>query len=402
MNQAVTLWMSNVMKIGIAGAMTLGLLNLPCELKRSLPIGYSFPMTALLVNALIKRDHEVVAFTTSLGIEDPIVVSDVNFTLCIAPRTPRSGRNLFRVERQVLTDLMRRYPVEILHAHWSYEFAWAALDSRIPTLVTLHDHAWSILRYQFDAYRIMRLIMNYNVLSRSKYLSTNSQYLFSLLGKRDQKKARVIANFYSWELEAQSSEDPNRSNVILSVSNGFGRRKNITTALRAFALIRKKWRDVEYHLVGDGMEMGGPAHEYAVQNEICDGVWFIGKLAFAEVVKKMKQSLIFLHPAREESFGMSVLEAMVLGTPVVAGYQAGNVPFILKGGEVGLLCDVRSAEDIAQAVLRLSEDRKLLESLSMSAMEHARNQYREDVIVPQYEQYYRDILNSELGRERQR
>ncbi|GAG07432.1 unnamed protein product, partial [marine sediment metagenome] len=264
-----------------------------------------------------------VAYTTSTGISQPVVYEGKNLTTCIARRRERhAARDLFKSERKDLVELMRSFPVNVINAQWSYEFAWAAVDSGIPTLVTLRDHALAILKYHFDGYRFMRLIMNYIVLRRARYLSTNSQYLFDLLSKKNRKKACIIPNFYSKALEEHSSAPGRKSNFILSVSNGFSRYKNIQTGLRTFSIIKQKYPDLEYHLLGDDMGLGGAAHVYARKNKLTDGVRFIGKLPFNQVIRKIRKALVFLHPSREESFGMSVLESMVIGTPVVAGYRS--------------------------------------------------------------------------------
>ena len=382
------------MKIGIAGPMTLRLLNCNFRNANEIPIGYDFPMISMLINALLKRGHEVVAYTTSAGIGHSIVYRGENLIICIARRRERyAARDLFKSERKDLVELMRSCPVDIINAQWSYEFAWAALDSGIPTLVTLHDYALTILKYQFDGYRFMRLITNYIVLKEAQYLSANSQYLFNLLSKKNKRKTRVIPNFYARNLEEYCSKPEEKSNFIISVSNGFGRRKNISTALRAFSIIRLKKPDVEYHLVGDSMEIGGPAYQYAIKNKVTDGVRFIGRLSYEELINKVKKALVFLHPSREESFGMSVLEAMVVGTPVVGGYCSGNIPYLLDNGRLGVLCNIDSPEEIAKGVLKILSDDYFAISLVGNARKFSRDKFSEDIVVKTYINYYQDILD---------
>ena len=382
------------MKIGIAGPMTLRVLDFDFEDENNIPVGYDFPMMSMLINAILKRGHSVVAYTTSTGIDEPIVYEGKDLTVCIARRRKsHAARDLFKKERRDLADLMLGYPVDIINAQWSYEFAWSAINTGIPTIVTLQDHAMTILRYQTDPYRFMRLIMNFIVLNKAKYLSTNSRYLFNLVSKKNKQKARIITNFFSKNLEEIASMQVEKSNFVLSVSNGFGRRKNINTALKAFAIVRRSHSDIEYHLIGDGMEMGGPAYEYALRNNITEGVRFIGKVSYDETIEKMKMAVIFLHPSREESFGMVVLEAMVTGTPIVGGKKSGNIPYLLDHGNAGMQCDINSPKDIAKGVLKLLENADLSERLSKKAKKFAKANFSEDVIAEAYLAYYRDIIN---------
>lgn len=380
------------MKVGIAGPMTLRLLDFDFQSQGQPPIGYDFPMTALLVNAMIRRGHQVVAFTTSIGLTEPVIYSREDLVICVAPRGPHPGRNLFRFERRALTQMMNRHPVDVLHAHWSYEFAWAALDTGLPTLVTVHDHAWSVLRYQFNAYRLVRLLMNYVVLRRAVHLSAVSPHIYGHLSRNIRERTRVIPNFYSRPLDEHFSKPSRKARQIVSVSNGFGRIKNIENALKAFSLIRRREVELQYLLVGEDMEPGGPAHNFAVRNSLADGVSFVGLVPYSRVIELVTSSLVFLHPSRQESFGVSVLEAMALGTPVVAGKRSGNMPFLLNDGDAGMLCDVNSPDDIARCVLSLLDDDQLAAKLGEKARQLAQTRYSEEAVVKAYEASYQDIL----------
>lgn len=382
------------MKIGVAGPMTLKLLDFDFSKQNNIPKGYDFPMTSLLINAFLKRGHEVVAYTTSVGIKEPTVFKSEKLTICIGRRELHAARDFFYSERKDLVNLMLSYPVDIINAQWSYEFALAASQTSIPTVVTLQDYAFIILKFQMDFYRIIRFLMNYLALKKARYLSTNSEYLFNCLNQIQQKKAKIIPNFYSKDLLKFYEKGVERENFIISISNGFGKRKNIDTALRAFSIIRRKLNHIEYFLVGDGTEVGGAAHQFAVKNNLIDGVKFLGPQPFEKVISLLKKTKLFLHPSREESFGMAPLEAIILGAPVLGGAKSGNIPYLLKHGQAGILCDIESPQAIANGALKVLLDEELANQITKNAIIHASENYSEDIVIDKYLDYYNLILTN--------
>ena len=294
---------------------------------------------------------------------------------------------------------MRAYPVDVMHAQWSYEYAWSALDVVPAALVTLRDHARTIFGHSPDPFRFMRLVMNGLVLRRTRHLSANSEYLFQLLNPAQRSRTRVVPNFYPPLLDHLSFEGRLRASdpdapVITAIANGFGARKNVAHAMRAFNLVRREMPGAELRLVGEGMGETGPARAYALSAGLMAGVRFIGRLPYAEALHEAAAATVFLHPALEESFGMTVLEAMVLGTPVVGGRDSGNIPYLLDGGHAGVLCDVRSPERMADAVLSLLHHPERAGELSRRAKSFARARFSEDGAIGAYLQYYRDILEN--------
>lgn len=273
-----------------------------------------------------------------------------------------------------------------MNAHWSYEFAWAALDSQRPTLVTVRDHAWAILRYSPDAYRVMRLLMNAIVLRRARCLTANSAYLRERLPQRLQSSTVVIPNFYV-ESEWSAWQRPvAKTRTILTVANGFARRKNVHAALRAFALVRLRHPDMEYRLIGDDMGPGETAARFAEAEGLHAGVTFVGRQPYERTIEEIRRAMILLHPALEESFGMTILEAMVVGTTVVAGQNSGNVPFLLGSGAAGFVCDVRDPPAIAGAVQGALADPEDMGRRVSRARAIASEQYSDTVALERYEE----------------
>ena len=118
----------------------------------------------------------------------------------------------------------------------------------------------------------------------------------------------------------------------------------------------------------------------------------MGRLPHHETLREIASAAVLLHPALEESFGMTGLEAMVVGTPVVAGCDSGNMPFLLDHGNAGVLCDVRSPQAIADALLGVLMDQEGAERIVHCAREVARSRFSEERAISAYVDYYRDIL----------
>ena len=103
---------------------------------------------------------------------------------------------------------------------------------------------------------------------------------------------------------------------------------------------------------------------------------------------------ILLHPALEEACPMALLEAMALGVPVVAGMNAGGVPWVLDGGQAGFLTDVRKPEKIAQTVLTCLQHKEDREQMRRKAYERVLNYFSPISVAKQYESMYEKVLSS--------
>lgn len=383
------------MTIGVCGPVDLKLLD--WELKgSSFPETNAFPLTSQFINALLKRGYNVIAYTNSSTISEPLVYEGKQLKVCIGRQKPQPGRRFYRFEIREMKELIQAHPADFISAFWSYEFAWAAQATGIPTAVCLHDVAWQILLNHRDMFRLIRWMMNYVVVSRAKHIVANSTYTYNLLDRSTRKKARVINNFFPADFEQSFHAPEQKQPYIITVAMGFSHRKNISTALQAFAIIRQRFPDLEYHLVGAETEEGGLAHQYAKANNLAQGVRFIGAIPHDQVMDKIAAASLLLHPAREESFGMALLEAMVAKTPVVGGKNSGYVPYLLDQGRAGLMCDVESVEEMADAVLKILSDDVLRQTLVAHAYAFAYGNYSENVIIEQHLAYYAEIMGMPL------
>ena len=99
---------------------------------------------------------------------------------------------------------------------------------------------------------------------------------------------------------------------------------------------------------------------------------------------------LFLLPSEYESFGLSALEAMASGVPVLSS-NAGGLPEINLHGTTGFLAPVGDTRQMIELGSNLLQNETLLNTLKKQAREHA---HRFDIhnIVPLYEALYKRFV----------
>jgi len=102
---------------------------------------------------------------------------------------------------------------------------------------------------------------------------------------------------------------------------------------------------------------------------------------------------LFLLPSQQESFGLAALEAMACSVPVVAS-RVGGLPETVDDGTTGYLCSPDDLEGMAERAIAILADPELGDRFGRAAAARVRERFCAELIVPQYEQCYRDVLGS--------
>jgi len=100
---------------------------------------------------------------------------------------------------------------------------------------------------------------------------------------------------------------------------------------------------------------------------------------------------LFLLPSLQESFGLSALEAMACGVPVVAS-NVGGLPEVVIDGVTGFLHPPTDVAQMAESAIRILSDPALHARMAADGVRLATERFSASRIVPMYEALYERAL----------
>jgi len=177
---------------------------------------------------------------------------------------------------------------------------------------------------------------------------------------------------------------------ILFVSR-LEKRKGLNYLLKAYQQVKKEIPNSRLIIVGPGIRL---RHKYEkqVRQSRLEDVVFAGHVAYDELPRYYKTADIFCAPATgRESFGIILLEAMAIGTPIVASNIEGYASVVTHGVE-GLLVPPRDAKGLAQALLSLMRDKPLRQQMGAMGKRKAQD-YNWEHLAQKVLNYYFRILS---------
>lgn len=122
-----------------------------------------------------------------------------------------------------------------------------------------------------------------------------------------------------------------------------------------------------------------------------DRVIFLNHIESQDIPKYLAISDIFARPSLSEGLGISFLEAMAAGLPVIAT-PVGGIPDFLQDGETGLFCEVNNPKSIAEKVKILTENNELRGKIIKNAEELVLKNYDWNLIGPKMENIIHKLL----------
>lgn len=107
---------------------------------------------------------------------------------------------------------------------------------------------------------------------------------------------------------------------------------------------------------------------------------------------------IYVHPAKEDNFPTTVIEALACGLPVVAT-SVGGIPEQIEDGKTGYLIPPGDTESMASTIIRLLEDEPLRMAMASAATESATSRFDQKDMARAYLDWYSFILEDRHGRQ---
>ncbi|MCS7119888.1 MAG: glycosyltransferase family 4 protein [Nitrososphaerota archaeon] len=189
-----------------------------------------------------------------------------------------------------------------------------------------------------------------------------------------------------------SLDDPQRKTLKILYVGRLVYRKGVHILIRAMPEIIKEFPDCSLIIAGKG-----PMEDFlkmlVKSLDLKDNVKLIGPVPDEKLPALYSQCSIFALPSLYcESFGITLLEAMAAGKPVIAS-NVGGIPEVITDGLNGLLFRRGDIKDLAEKIIHLLSDRKLAEFLGLRAKYTVRKRYDWDVVAEEVERVYENIAN---------
>jgi glycosyltransferase involved in cell wall biosynthesis len=164
--------------------------------------------------------------------------------------------------------------------------------------------------------------------------------------------------------------------------------------IRAFALlIERDFKDIELLLVGSGQhenEFKKLAKSLNVHN-LCH---FTGNVPNTEVPIWLNRMDVFCAPSIcNESFGVAVVEASACGIPVIVS-DAGGLPEVVINNVTGFIIPKKDHEAIAEAIIKLIENRELTEKFGKGGRNFVLQNYEWNENASRMEQLYEMVIKA--------
>ena len=351
--------------------------------------------------ALARKGHQVHFITYSYPVRLDFLEMNIHFHEVHVEEYPLFHYQPYELAlSSKMAYVIKTYHIDILHVHYAIPHAYAGYMAKqmlkregieVPMVTTLHGTDITLVGNHPTYKEAVTFSINQSdiVTSVSESLKQDTLRLF-----RIDKDIKVIPNFTNIKKSKETSPCKRTvmakpEELIVTHISNFRKVKRIDDVVRIFYGVQQKL-PAKLIMVGDG-----PEREIA--DQLCKDLGIKSKVLFLGNTSDIERILcftdLFLLPSASESFGLSALEAMAAGVPVVSS-NTGGLPEVNEEGISGYLCPIGDVKAMAEKAIYILEDKTRLAQFKQNARKVA-ERFDEDKIVPMYEALYYSAIGNE-------
>lgn len=303
----------------------------------------------------------------------------------------------------VFSTLHNRYSLrpDIIHCHFSNNAPLGKeLSSRFdcPYLVTLHEnHWWFEDLIVKDPNKCKEAIVASDMVTRPNSIDIIDLYRWEILSKKimylqnyvDEKSFRIPSA--SERAERRSEMGVSDKKVIINIAS-LHKKKGHELLINSTAILKKQIPELEIWIVGEGPEEKS-LRQLSSNLRLQERIRFLGRIDNSKIQSYLSCGDLFAFPSIAESFGISQVEGMLAGLPVVATRNFGSEDIVLNGHN-GFIISSRDPKEYADCLLEALTKTWDQYSIRQSAVERFGSDIVYDKLLKLYESliknHYRD------------
>lgn len=345
------------------------------------------------VNSLASHNIEIGIF--SLQHFDDKIYSSSNVKILNNPVQTRASllsklgylKNVGSIRKQIAL-----YKPSIVHAH--YATSYGLLGSRThfhPLVVSV----WGSDVYDFPKNSALHKKLVKNVLATADVICSTSLCMKEETLKYTNRKIEVVPFGVDTDLfRPTNNRIEDKKEITIGIIKSLEKKYGIEYLIHGFkeTLDLNPGKNLRLLIVGDGSKKNDYKN-LCEELHIADKVTFTGKVKHSDIPKYHQQIDIFvsLSVLDSESFGVSLVEAMSCGKPVVASDVAGFRE-VLDSGKCGALVPRNNSSEAARAITSYIQNPSLANEMGEKARQRVLDHYDWNKNLEQMISIYRSLL----------
>jgi glycosyltransferase involved in cell wall biosynthesis len=274
--------------------------------------------------------------------------------------------------------------VDVVHAQWWIPGGISAWLARQPYVVTLHGTDVALLERSRPARFVAR-----RVLGSAAAVTAVSGYLADRAARAcAMSQADIVVQAMPVDVKAFTHVSRGGGGVV--TVGRLTKQKRIDLLLDAMAILRHGGKAMKLTVVGDGPERATLARQ-AAELGIAPDTRFLGALPPERMQDAIDDADVFAFPAVGEGLGLAIVEALLLGVPVVATKDGGGVTDIVPASGAGRLVSADPRE-LATAIAELSASAESRRAAAAAGAE-LRRRLDPAVVAERFEAIYRAAVD---------
>lgn len=315
-----------------------------------------------LTEELVRRGHEVTVFASGDSLTSGKLVS-------ICPRSLREAklRDIYGANIWTLHNIGLAYDraseFDIIHDHCGYLSLPTANKSQTPVVMTMHGPFTVENRHIFRALRKPYIV----TISKSQMIVSDINH------------AGTIYN----GLELHEYPFSERHDGYLLFVGRISREKGVHNAIELAANM-----DVPLIIAAKLDDVDRPYYHEMIEPYLNDKIRWVGEVDEEERNRLMSRAMCFVHAITwREPFGLTLIEAMACGCPVIA-FNYGSIPELVIHGKTGFV--VNTMEEMLDTMSEIGSIQR------HECRRHALEKFNASVMADGYEKLYQKILSNPL------